>query len=381
MTTLAQLRVGISVTVLGGPLERVRPDGIGVYTHELLEAYGLRDDVMPVRVVMGPGAARHAPPGATVLPHRAAIATALSVATGADFRGARRLAERVDVFHSTDYRIPRLSRTPVCATLFDAIPLSHPEWANARLRGFKNVLLRRSAQWADHVIAISHAMVPDLVEYYGLDAKRITVTPLGVDARWFVAESASRIAAVQARHALNPGYLLFVGTLQPRKNVERIIAAFERMPAQTTAGRQLVIAGKAGWRVDDLVATLREGAARGQVRWLEYVDAGDLRALYQGAAAFVFPSLCEGFGLPVLEAFASGTPVITSTTTSLPEVAGDAALLVDPLDVDAVAAAMAAIVDDAGVAARLRAAGLERARTFTWARCADETVSVLRSLV
>ena len=381
MIANSRLRIGISTTLLVDAQRRLQPDGIGTYTRELVAAYAVRSDVAMVPVVMGPRAARHAPAGAIVLPSRPDVSLALSLATGADFRGARLLAERVDVYHATDARIPRLRRTPVCATIFDAIPLRHPEWANPRLRRMKNLALRKTAQWADHVIAISAAMIPELVEYYGMDAARITVTPLGVDARWFDVESASRIAAMRARYALDPDYLLFVGTLQPRKNIERIVAAFERMPAQTTAGRQLVIAGKVGWRSDDLVAALRRAEGTGRIRWLDYVDAGDLRALYQGAAAFVFPSLYEGFGLPVLEAFASGTPVVTSNTTSLPEVAGDAALLVDPLEVDALAAAMTSVVEDTALAGRLREAGRTRAKAFTWARCAEETVAVLRSLV
>ena len=384
MSGYRRMRIGFGATLLQGEGADPRLDGIGNYARELATAFALRDDVTPIPVVVGARAARAARKGnadALVLPQGAFLGTAVSWATGADALGARGLAEHVDVFHATDYMIPRLRRTPVCATLFDAIPLSHPEWANPRLRALKNMGMRQSARWADRVIAISQAMVPELIEHYGIDGERIAVTPLGVDDRWFTVESAPRIAEVRARHGLAPGYLLFVGTLQPRKNVERIIAAYLRLPAHQQAERQLVIAGKAGWRADDLVATLREVSAGGRVRWLDYVEADDMRALYQGAAAFVFPSLYEGFGLPVLEAFASGVPVLTSTTTSLPEVAGDAALLVEPTDIDAIAAGMSSLIGDLPLAERLRAAGRARAREFTWARCAAETVAVLRSIL
>jgi glycosyltransferase involved in cell wall biosynthesis len=381
MIARAPLKVGYGATVLEGEAARRRPDGIAVYTRELVAAYALRDDVTAVPVVMGTREARDAGADVLVLPHDAAISAALSWATGADCRGARRLAERIDVYHATDYRIPRLRRIPVCATLHDAIPLSHPHWSNPRLRAAKNLVLLRAAQWAQCVITVSHSMVPEVVEHYRIPEKRIHVVHNGVDAAWFVREPAERIEAVRSQFGLLPQYLLFVGTLQPRKNVGRIVAAFERLPASLVGGRQLVIAGKAGWRSDDIVASLRVAAARGGVRWLDYVDAGDMRALYQGASGFVFPSLYEGFGLPVLEAFATGVPVITSTTTSLPEVAGDAALLVDPTDVDALAEAMASLLADSQLSDHLRAAGNARARAFTWERCAGETVEVLRSLL
>lgn len=375
------LRIGVSAALLEGAAMRSKPDGIAVYSRELAAAYVAMGDVATVPVFLGPGDARRAGPGALVLPQWAGTSAALSWATGADARGARRLVGKINVFHAADYRIPRLRRVPVCATLFDAIPLSHPEWANPRLRSLKNFLLRQSAQWADHVLTISHAMVPELVEQYRIPSERISVTPLGVDERWFEREPPARIDAVRKRFDLAPGYLLFVGTLQPRKNVARILDAYRRLPVRVQAEHQLVIAGKEGWRVGELVAELRSLSGKGRVRWLDYVKDGDLRALYQGASAFVFPSLYEGFGLPILEAFASGIPVVTSRSTSLPEVAGEAALMVDPMDSNAIAAAMALLMDDAALAGRLKQAGMARARMYTWAKCAGETVSALRSLL
>ena len=375
MEARVPLRIGVSAGT------RAQPDGIAVYGRELAAAYAAGDDVVTVPVFLGPGEARSASPGSLVLPQRAGTSAALSWATGIDARGARGLLGKIDVFHATDYRIPRLRNLPVCATLFDAIPLSHPEWANPRWRAPKNFLLRKSALWADRVLTISHAMVPELVEQFAIPSERISVTPLGVAPRWFDREMPERIADTRKRLDLAPDYFLFVGTLQPRKNVERIVAAYQRLSPQLQAAHQLVIAGKEGWRAHELVAHLRALAPKGRVRWLNYVDEADLRALYQGAAAFVFPSLYEGFGLPVLEAFASGVPVVTSTATSLPEVAGDAALLVDPLDTDAIAAAMSVLVDDSGMSGRLRKSGLARAATYTWERCAGQTAAIFRSLL
>lgn len=177
-------------------------------------------------------------------------------------------------------------------------------------------------------------------------------------------------------------YLLYVGTLQPRKNLTRVINAFARVAARPElAGFRLVLAGKQGWLYEDLVAQVERLGLAGRVQFPGYIPSADLPALLRGARAFVYPSLYEGFGLPVLEAGAYGVPVITSNTSSLPEVAGDAALLVDPHDVDAIAAAMYRLVTDDALAAELARRGQENVKRFSWQKCAAETLAVLESVV
>lgn len=375
------LRVGLSATLLMDPASRHALDGIGVYTQALGQHLPRCDGITVLPMVMGALHARDVPDGTLRYPGPTRWTSLLAALPWQRPASAATLRAAIDVYFATDYRIPRTTAVPVCATLHDAIPLSHPQWANPRLRTLKNLLLRRSARWAQRVITVSQAMVPALCEQFGIPQARIAVTPLGVDERWYVRDRAEVVAAMRARYALPAGYFLFVGTLQPRKNVERIVAAYAALPAAVRAAHQLVIVGKSGWRAETLVAALRAGNAEGRVRWLERVADADLRPLFAAASAFVFPSLYEGFGLPVLEAFASGTPVVTSNVTSLPEVAGDAALQVDPLRVDAIADAMRRVVEDHALAASLVVRGSARARTFTWDKCAALTAQALRDTV
>jgi alpha-1,3-rhamnosyl/mannosyltransferase len=373
------LRVGLSSTILVDPLTRDSLDGIGVYTRELSARLAAMPDVAVVPAVVGPRACAAAAPGAFRFAGRHSLDTLRSMLLGAGHRNERALEAVADVYLATDQRVPRLRRIPVCATIHDAIPLRHPEWANPRLRSLKNLLLRSSFGWADRVLVLSRATIAEVVEHYRVPESRIAVTPLGVDDAWFVAPAAEALADTLRRYGLARGYLLFVGTLQPRKNVERVVDAYGRLPPTLRASFDLVVVGKVGWSAAPIVAKLRERAGEG-VRWLERVPDVDLRMLYRGAAGFVFPSLYEGFGLPVLEAFASGVPVVTSNVTSLPEVAGDAALLVDPLDADAIAQAMARILDDRALAGSLRAKGAARALGFSWEACAAKTAAVLREM-
>jgi glycosyltransferase involved in cell wall biosynthesis len=287
----------------------------------------------------------------------------------------------VDVFHATDHLIPKLSSIPVIATLMDAIPLSNPEWTTMKLAALRRWLLRRSGAWADHVVTISEYSKQAIAEHFGIAQERISVIPLGVHPRFFEQIDRAARAEVLKRLGLPAFFFLCVGTLQPRKNLDRALDAYATLPAELRREIPLVVVGRAGWGCESLVARLRTLETEGCVRWLQYLPDFDVRALMQSASALVFASLGEGFGLPVVEAFASGLPVVASNTTSVPEVAGDAAMLVDPCNAGEIADAMRFLIDHPGKADALREAGLARARALTWQACAEKTVAVYQSVL
>jgi alpha-1,3-rhamnosyl/mannosyltransferase len=285
----------------------------------------------------------------------------------------------VDVFHVTNYGSVPMD-CAVVTTLFDAIPFVDPAMANPRLRQLKNFILRRSAEHADHVIAISNYAIPELVEHYRVPESKITVVYCGVDNDWIDHQpTQDRVDEVLTHHQLERGYFLTVGTLQPRKNVERLLEAHSRLPERKE--RPLVVVGKRGWNCEALVAKLEEKIALGEARWLSDVTSrDDLKCLYAGAEAFLFPSLFEGFGLPILEAFAMGLPVLTSNTTSLPEVSQGIGIEIDPLNLDQMVEGMQQLLNLRDREARIQA-GRARAMDLTWNRCALETLEVYRKVL
>lgn len=380
---LDRLRLGFGVTLLNRCLWQGGVDGIGSYTLELLKAFSRRSDIDLKPLSFGTPMHEQVAKGENAkVMARFDVAALLSMVSGLPFSGAAELSKALDIVHATDHRIPQLGKLPVVATLMDAIPLVHPEWVSARRFGrIKHALWRRSAHWADHVITISEYSKTEIANHFGLEENRISVTPLGVDARWFEPLAEPVVAEVLVRHSLPKRYFLFVGTLQPRKNVNRVITAYQSLPQWLRGEVGLLIVGRAGWQCEEITSSLEVGAYGSNVRWLKHLPDDDLLVVMKRATALVFPSLYEGFGLPVLEAFAARVPVVTSNTTSLPEVAGDAALLVNPLDEAEIADAMLRIFEDESLASALRQRGLSRAREFTWDRTAEMTIDVYRHVL
>ncbi len=265
-------------------------------------------------------------------------------------------------------------------TVHDLGYLYYPEAHRLLDRVYLDLSTRYNARAATHLIADSSATKRDLIERYGIESDKITVVYPGYDSTVFQpVRDEEAIEAVKARYDIAGDYILFVGTLQPRKNLIRLMEAFSNIQPPIS-NIQLVIAGKKGWLYREIFQQVEKLGLEGKVVFTGYVPEGDLPALLSGARLFAFPSLYEGFGLPVLEAMACGTPVVCSNVSSLPEVAGDAALLVDPLDVEGLTMAMEHILGDESLRAELIERGFEQVRKFSWERCARETLNVLESI-
>jgi len=378
------IRVGLGVTALCKGLAHGNVDGIGTYTRELMEHWASEfsniNDSSPNLVPFSFNAPIPHAFGqrAFKLPSYS-LGAAWSVLSNQNFLKIGELSKEVDIIHATDHYIPLCKTSPLVATLMDALPFSHPEWSRGEFRKLKNTLWLKAIGWADSIITISEYSKQQLSLWANIPLHKITVIPLGVNAAWFEPVSENLSAQIKSQYALPDMFFISVGTLQPRKNLMQTIQAHKMLPKSLRQRAPLLIVGAQGWKSEETLKLIDQEAAGGFVRWLKHVPQADLLPLLKLSSALVFPSLAEGFGLPVLEAFAAKVPVITSNSTSLPEVAGDAALLVDPLNVEELCLAMIRAIEDIDLIERNKLKGFERAHQFTWAACAKSTFNVYRN--
>jgi glycosyltransferase involved in cell wall biosynthesis len=283
----------------------------------------------------------------------------------------------VDLFHATEHLLPRLRRIRSVFTLHDLIFRFDPGSHLPLNRIYLSTMMPRFLHAADAVIAVSECSQRDAVRLYGTPAEKIHVIPEGVDAR-FKPVSQQQVDRVRARYHLPEQFILSVGTIEPRKNLPILFEVLASRREQGFAPWPLVIAGKPGWLYEPILACVTELGLQDLVRLTGFFPDDDLPALYNAAALLAMPSRYEGFGLPVLEAMACGTPVVCSNTSSLPEVAGEAALLASPDDARVWADAIACVMSDEALRSQLRQRGYTQAARFSWEQAARRTADLYR---
>jgi len=357
--------------------------GIGRYVRELVTALAKLDSVSQYRLFVAGAKTLPAAPGANftwsptkISPrwwarvwHRAQIPLPIELFTG-----------RVNLFHATDFTLP----PTLCRTILTVHDLSFvrvPETTSPTLKHYLDKVVPRSIKRADHILADSQATKDDLIALYNTPSDKVTVLLSGVEPRFRPIDDLNSLERVRVRYALpDRPYILSVGTVQPRKNYVRLVEALGALRGQGI-DVSLVIVGAPGWLAEPIYETIKKLRLSEFVRFTGFADDADLPALYTGAVCVALPSLYEGFGLPVLEAMACGTPVLTSNVSSLPEVAGDAALLVNPHETQAIADGLMRLITDSALRNQLTARGYQQAARFTWDRSARELQAVYHRLL
>jgi glycosyltransferase involved in cell wall biosynthesis len=305
----------------------------------------------------------------TILWHRLRVPLPIDLLTGS-----------VDVFHSPDYVLPPLRRGKKLVTIHDLSFLRYPEGAEPSLRRYLSTAVPRSVDKADLILADSESTRRDVVELLGVPLSKVEVLYPGVDEAFRPVEDSRALAEMRELYRLSRPFLLTVGTLEPRKNIVALLEAYAELRRGKDFDHQLVIAGGLGWRYEGIFSRVAELSLEESVSFLNYVPDEHLPALYSLADALVFPSLYEGFGLPPLEAMACGTPVVTSNGSSLPEVIGDAGLMVAAEDSGALADAIRRLLEDSDLRQELVGKGMSRAARFSWQDSGERLIGIYRRL-
>lgn len=287
----------------------------------------------------------------------------------------------MDLFHAPDYLLPPVRKGARVITVHDLSFLVVPQYAEPNLAAYLSRALPGSVERATLIFADSETTRQDLVSHLRIPPEKVEVVYAGVDPAFAPVVDEARLQAVRARHGITGPFILNVGTLEPRKNVEGLIRAFALLRAEGRLPHRLLLAGGKGWLYEGIFNLVQELRLQDAVSFLGYVAEADLPALLSMADVFVYPSFYEGFGLPPLEAMACGTPVVASKAPCLPEVLGDAALLVDPADSQELAWAMEQVIEDSKLRSTLLAKGRARAAEYTWVAAAEKALASYRRAV
>jgi len=350
--------------------------GVGYYTEHLLQHLAAQADDEVIVLSNRPlDTTRPLPPRTLVAPTAVPLPRLVWLQTLAP-RALRRL--RPDVVHFTNGMMPLASPVPTVVTIHDMSLTMYPRYHPLRRVLLNRPLVDIAARRADAIITVSQSARRDIMRIYGIDARRIHVVHEAAAPSFRPVRDRATLDRIRQRYGLAERVILYVGTIEPRKNLPKLIAGFARRHQAGDLPHQLVCAGPYGWLSRDIEALIEELEIRNALRFTGYVPFADLPALYSLAEMFVFPSIYEGFGLPVVEAMACGTPVITGHVAALAEVGGGAVEHVERLDADQLGDAMVSLARSPERRRHLSRLGLQRSQVFSWERAARETVNVYR---
>jgi len=285
----------------------------------------------------------------------------------------------VDIIHIVDFLIPEIKKARLIVTIHDISSILFPQWHTRYTRRWVKDRIHLAKEKAHKIIVDSVHTKKDLVRTLDVSEDSITVIYGGVGEQFQPIKNQGVLNQIKKRYNIKDKYLLFLGTLEPRKNIPGLIRAFHKIKNRFP-DYQLVIAGKRGWKFQEIFKTVGELRLEDKVIFTGYLPGEDTPLLYSGAQAFVYPTLYEGFGFPPLEAMASGIPVITSNLSSLPEVVGEAGILIDPNNIDELSRTIESVLCDENLRKGLREKGLRQAAKFSWKRCAQETLKIYQEV-
>lgn len=363
------MRVGISAYTLG-----TNTGGIETFVRGIIRGLGAVDPSGDYSLFMSPPLPDGPIEGAERM-RRVVVPTRHTLLRNAVTYPLALAKERIDVVH-VQYAAPPLCLSRVVVSVYDLIHEYHPEFYTRDILLQYRALVPLTVRRAAVVHTVSEYSRRDIVRRYCVPPEKVAVTLCAPDPIFRQLHDVRRLAAARLRYGTGDRFILYVGNIERRKNLKTLIAAYVRLRQADAIRHKLVLVGRNAWLYDDTFTAARESGYADELIFTGYTPVEDLVSLYNAADLFVYPSLFEGFGIPPLEAMACGTPVVCSNASSLPEVVGDAAIMVDPLAVEDLAGAIARVLDDADLRTQLIARGLQRAPMFTWEKAARGMVDI-----